>query len=579
LFTSSSDKTAALSYTTIIEALRDAPHEKPFATMWRSEDDVESVTFGEFRQRAEAFSALLQEYGAGPGDKVILIMPQGISLMAGFAGAMTLGAVPAILAYPNFKTEPAKYRHGLSGVARNLKAPLVLVDSDFPDHLFDCFSDAEGTQFLRCRESELLSARLAATFLPSPEDIAFIQHSAGTTGLQKGVALTHGAVLRQLGNLAEALLLTEDDRICSWLPLYHDMGLITSFVLPLVYHLPVVMQSPTDWVMQPGTMLELITENQSTLAWVPNFALQLLARRVRQEDRAGFNLRSLRALVNCSEPVRSQSLDEFLTSYSLAGLQPGALQSSYAMAENVFAVTQSSIGSPPERIWVDGETLREQHIVRSVLSSSPGAVCFVSSGRCIPGNQVRVMSADDEALEDGSIGELAISSDSLFDGYHNRPDLTDPVLCDGWFWTGDLGFCLNGEVFVVGRKKDLIIVGGKNIYPQDVEEIVSSHPAIHDGRAVSMGVYNTDLGTEDIVIVAEVEREESLTNSIEIERAIKALIIAELGVAARSVYLKPPRWIVKSTAGKPARAATREKMLEQHQELTEGTSTGGMKKQ
>jgi len=180
---------------------------------------------------------------------------------------------------------------------------------------------------------------------------------------------------------------------------------------------------------------------------------------------------------------------------------------------------------------------------------------------------VRIVATDGRDLPDGTVGEILISSDSLFHGYYNRPDLTAKALQGGWYWSGDLGFRLEGELYVIGRKNDLIIVAGKNIYPQDIEEIVYSHPAIHDGRAVAIGLSNPDLGTEDIIVVAEVEEEEQLNHGFAIERSLKNAIVAELGVAVRAIYLKPPRWIVKSTAGKPARSTTREKLLAEHPEL------------
>ena len=165
------------------------------------------------------------------------------------------------------------------------------------------------------------------------------------------------------------------------------------------------------------------------------------------------------------------------------------------------------------------------------------------------------------------MGEIAIKSDSLFQGYYNRPDLTGKAIRDGWYYSGDLGFLRDGELYVVGRKKDLLIIGGENIYPQDIEEIVCSHPAIHDGRAIALGLFNPDLGTEDIVVVAEVESEEHLLRADEIEREIRSNVVANMGVAVRTVFLKPPKWIVKSTAGKPARSTTRQKLLQEHPEL------------
>src|SRR5439155_15030396 len=195
---------------------------------------------------------------------------------------------------------------------------------------------------------------------------------------QKGVALTHAAVLRQLGHLAPTLRLQAEDRIYSWLPLYHYMGLIACFMLPMVCHLSLVMQSPTDWVMQPVTMLELISEYRCSLAWLPNFTFQFLARRVPREDRSGFDLSCLRAVINCSEPVRCTSMDEFLSAFADCGLQPNVLQSSYAMAETVFAVTQSGTNGQtgPERIWVDGEQLFAQQKAIPVEKTQPGAVCL-----------------------------------------------------------------------------------------------------------------------------------------------------------------------------------------------------------
>jgi fatty-acyl-CoA synthase len=562
-------------YSNLVDALLEAPGHRPFVTMWNDEDQIETVTFEEFIRSAKSRAADFRAHGLRSGDTLILIMPQGIPLMTAFAGAMLLGAVPAILAYPNFKVDANKYNSGLAGVSKNLGARLVVVDEEFPAELSDHLSMPHGAQLVRVAN---LSRSSTDPGLPnthhSPQGLAFIQHSAGTTGLQKGVALSHTAVLTQLDHLAKALDINDQDRIYSWLPLYHDMGLIACFMLPLVYHLPIVMQSPIEWVVRPGSMLQLITDYRCTLAWVPNFTLQFLARRVPQEDRSHYNLSTLRGLINCSEPVRAQSIDEFVTAYEPYGLKPSALKSSYAMAENVFAVTQSDVSTVPARLWVGVKELSEKQLALPTSENATGSLCLVSSGQCLPGNKVRIVSPDGRDLADGEVGEIAIQSDSLFDGYYNRPDLSAVAIKEGWYWTGDLGFRVNGELYVIGRKKDLIIVAGKNIYPQDIEEIVCRHPAVHDGRAIAFGLYNGDRGTEDIIVAAELEKDQEVNDAFEVEQAIRNAIVTELDVAPRAIFLKPPAWIVKSTAGKPARSSTREKLLAEHPELVESNSYG-----
>jgi acyl-CoA synthetase (AMP-forming)/AMP-acid ligase II len=565
----------ATEYRTLIDALNCAPASRPFVTAWLDEDEREIVTFGEFRRRARLQAALLGDHGVGVGDRVVIVMPQGISAMAIFVGAMMLGAVPAIIAYPNFKVEPAKYSFGLAGVTANLRARVVVIDQKFPQDLLGYISLGEETTLVRAGNAE---GDGGDEELPDPgnqsESLAFIQHSAGTTGLQKGVALTHAAVLRQVESLVQVLKIDGgSDRVYSWLPLYHDMGLIACFILPMVCHMPVVMQSPLDWVMHPETMLQILSEYKCTLAWLPNFAFQFVPRRTPQSRWSQYDLSSARALINCSEPVRTSSMDEFYGAFASIGLKREALQSSYAMAENVFAVTQSDIHRPsgPDRIWADGPRFRSEHLVAPVAEGTPGAMSFVSSGRLLPDNEVRIISDTGEVLSQGWVGEILIKSDCMFEGYYNRSDLTAEAIVDGWYRSGDLGFYLDGELYVVGRKKDLLIIGGENIYPQDIEEAVCGHSAIHDGRAIAMGLYNPDLGTEEIVVVAEVEQEELLENAAAVEREIRSRVVASSGVAVRTILLKPPKWIVKSTAGKAARSATREKLLKEHPELSAGS--------
>ena len=308
----------ATAYRTLLDALHYAPASRPFVTAWLDEDERETVTFGEFRRRARVQAALLCDHGVGVGDRVVIIMPQGIPAMTIFVGAMMLGAVPAIIAYPNFKVEPSKYSFGLAGVTANLQARVVVIDQDFPEDMLGHVSLGEGTAIVRAGNAMQDGGD---NEIPDPgnqpDGLAFIQHSAGTTGLQKGVALTHAAVLRQLQSLVEVLKIDGgSDRVYSWLPLYHDMGLIACFILPMVCHMPVVMQSPLDWVMHPDTMLQILSEYKCTLSWLPNFAFQFVPRRTPQSRWSQYDLSSARALINCSEPVRASSMEEFYRAFA-----------------------------------------------------------------------------------------------------------------------------------------------------------------------------------------------------------------------------------------------------------------------
>lgn len=559
------------NYKNLLEPLFAAPPERPFVTMWHGDDEprYETYKFGQFFNLVQGYASFYHEHGLRPGNTVVLIMAQGISLMAAFAGAMLLGAIPSILAYPTFKIDPEKYRQGLSGVTHNIKAHLVIVDDDLPEDLLEYIASPLDYRLVQI-DQKSFRPDVEQREWPEPQgdDLAFLQHSSGTTGLQKGVAITHGAALRQIGYLVDPLCLSGEDCLVSWLPLYHDMGLIACFILPLVCHLHVVMEDPTYWVLRPGSILDIIKRFRATLCWLPNFAFQFLARRVPEAERRQADLSSLKAIVNCSEPVRLQSMEEFYQCYRSYRLSRAALQTSYALAENTFAVTQSRLdgSSSPSTIWLDANRLMETGKVELVPTNTPNALPLVSSGKCLPENFVRVVGENGEDLGNGRVGEIYIRSHCLFQGYYNRPDLTEEKLSHGWFQTGDNGFLWQDELYVLGRKDDIIIIGGKNLYPQDIEEIVCRHASIKDGRAVAVGLYNPELGTQELIVIAEVLRSELLRQE-NLQNEIRRAILSEIGVAPRHIHLVQPQWIVKSSAGKPARSTNLQKFLREHKGL------------
>ena len=388
---------------------------------------------------------------------------------------------------------------------------------------------------------------------------ALLQHSSGTTGLQKGVALSHTAVLNQIAAYSDAIHLTEQDVIVSWLPLYHDMGLIAGFLLPLVQGVPLVLMSPFDWVQHPALLLKAIHAHRGTLCWLPNFAYNHMARRIRQRDKEGLSLASMRLFINCSEPVRHDSHQLFLEKFAANGATAVMLGVSYAMAENTFAVTQTPPGQAARLDFVDQSALDHTGYAKPTAPDQPETAVKVSCGPPIPGTAVRVLAANGRALPDRTVGELAIRSDYMLSGYHHRPDLQP--FHDGWFRTGDRGYLADGEVYVIGRSKDLIINAGKNVYPQDIEAIVNGVPGVRAGRAVVFGVPDEREGTELIVVVAETAVSDPDARQA-LQKAIRQEVARQSSVTVSFVSLVDAKWLIKTSSGKIARAANREKWLQ-----------------
>jgi acyl-CoA synthetase (AMP-forming)/AMP-acid ligase II len=277
--------------------------------------------------------------------------------------------------------------------------------------------------------------------------------------------LSHRQVIDQVKTYADVIGLRAGNPIASWLPLYHDMGLIACFMLPLVVHCPVAMIDPFDWLVRPLMLFEAIEACKAQYCWLPNFAFQHLANAVRATH--SFDLSTIRAFVNCSEPCKADSHQTFLASVGRFGVGSGQVQVCYAMAENVFAVTQTRLSASPRVIAVHRNYLEER---RAVMGTPGTGIELVSCGAPLPGVQVRIVNERRQTREDGHIGEIAISGPTLFSGYNGQSELTEQVLIQGEYFSGDLGFILNGQLYVVGRKDDMIIVYGRNFLAHELEQ-------------------------------------------------------------------------------------------------------------
>jgi acyl-CoA synthetase (AMP-forming)/AMP-acid ligase II len=535
--------------------------DEPAIVYMETDKPTITVTRRKFVQRVRETAVALHNLGIQPRDLVIIAHTQNLESIYAFWGAMLAGAIPSMFPTHTEKLDPTIYMNNLAELVSFSDVKAILTTDAFAPPLGERVGvPVYGTERLKIKDQSQGVTNLESLIInhSSPDEIAFLQHSSGTTGLQKGVALSHQAVLNQIASYSEAIGLIEQDVIVSWLPLYHDMGLIAGFLLPLVQGVPLVLISPFDWAKHPALLFRAIDEHQGTLCWLPNFAYNHCARRIRQRDAAKYSLGNMRLFINCSEPVRHDSHELFLERFANVGVTPEMLGVSYAMAENTFAVTQTPSGQPAHLDVVDGVTLAQKQVSKPVAAGHPDALTLVSCGPPIRGTAVSILNSSRQTLPDRQVGEIAIQSDCMLTEYYMRDDLRP--FRDGWFLTGDKGYMADGEVYVIGRSKDLIINAGKNIYPQDIEAIVNAVPGVHAGRAVVFGVPDAREGTELIAVVAEVETDDPAERKV-INKAIRRAVVRQSLVSVSYVTLVGERWLIKTSSGKIARAANREKWI------------------
>jgi acyl-CoA synthetase (AMP-forming)/AMP-acid ligase II len=512
----------------------------------------ERVTYRTLVERGSQLAGAVAALGARPGDVVIVVLPHSADLFCAFFGAILGGQVPAILSVPSFKLDAAYYRREIEGLLTRIEAAALVTDAETAARL-EVRGDTIGPSRV------LLADRLAPAPVPVPspearsEDVVLLQHSSGSTGLKKGVALSNRAILDQVTAYRDEIALSADDRIASWLPLYHDMGLIACTVIPALTGVPVSALGPLHWVTSPASLLKLIHEDRCTLAWMPNFAYDFLATRVRKSQLGDARLDTMRAWINCSEPTFAQSHRRFLERFAPLGVRAETLWTCYAAAETTFAISQSSAAFPARVERLERERFLAGGEANPTTDAGTPAIELLSGGRLLPGTTVLIVDDAGNELGERRVGEIAIRSGSLFSGYMKDPESTARALQGGWYLSGDLGFVADGHLFITGRKKDLIIIAGRNYYPQDIERIVSDVPGIYPGRVVALGVDDPALGTQRLAVLAEVA-DPALADSPELAGAVRAAVSAHLDCAIDDLRLLPHMSLLKTSSGKIARA-------------------------
>jgi fatty-acyl-CoA synthase len=501
---------------------------------------------------------------------VLLLLPHSPELFLLQLGLVLAGHIPAILAWPTNRVDPEKYQSNLVHQLRYLPANILITLPRLAENLAprlpyraEGLAPENGLSFEKLFPAgpvseKLEGAKISMSHLEPEDDALFLQFSGGTTGTQKVIVVTASMLAAQFKLLGNALQFTDADSVVSWLPLYHDMGLIACYWMPLWHGASSLHMAANDWVINPELLLKYLARYRTTFCWLPNFSFAYMSQR-HEHMQEQYRLDSVRAWVNCSEPVRFGSITEFAKTFVDWGVKKESLQASYAMAETVFAVTQSELGReavsvPRNSVKQDSQTFSERafELIDDV---------YVSSGKALANTELRIVAADGSNCADGVAGEIYVRTPCLFSGYWGPEGFQKHSLKDGWHATGDYGFSMDDELFVIGRFKDIVIVGGNNIFPEDVESVVNTIDGVYPGRVVAFDVEDQEYGTQGLAIVAEMRNIFDQETALELEAAIRKLVLTTIGTAPRYVAVVPQRWIVKSTAGKISRKETRERFV------------------
>ncbi len=542
---------------TIIEFLRQrarATPERTHAHYLFPDAPPALQTYGELERRTRQCAARLAAEGTRPGQVVLVILRHHPDMLPAFYGAMWLGAIPAFLPFPTGKLHAEKYRDDLRALAQRTRPHAIVTYAELARELVGLLAGAAepAPRLIVMEEVGEDAPPAGEPHAAGPEDVALIQYSSGSTGLQKGAALSHRAILAECAGVGGFFEMDACDVFVTWVPLYHDWGLVCAAIHPLVLGAEFVLISPVHWVARPAIALEAITRFRATIYWQPNFAFNFMTKRVREEELAGIDLSTLRLCGNGAEPCLVDSHEMFAERFGRAGFRREALGIVYGMAEVVNSVIGAGRREPIQVDCIDRRALQERHEAAPVPPEHERALRLLGVGRGFAGTTFKIVDDSRQELPERRVGEIAIRSACLFHGYHNNPEATAERVADGWYFSGDLGYCANGILYVTGRKSDLIIIGGENIYPQDIEYLVAEHPAVVAGRVAAIGADDEELGTQKLIVIAESRSTDPAVHA-DIVRFARRQVFQRLNVRCDRVVVAPHKWLYKTSSGKIAR--------------------------
>jgi 1-acyl-sn-glycerol-3-phosphate acyltransferase len=553
-------RAAPESVRTLVEALHwhvDADPERTHIFLRQEDGQERTIRYGDLWSRAAAVAAGLRARGLEPGDRVALMLRTEEPFFAAFIGALLAGGI-AVPIYPPFRRDRLEeYAHRQAGILRNAEARWLLTFAEARPVAGLLRSRAPSLQWVTTLDEVTREAAPPPASRRRTGEPAVIQYTSGSTGDPKGVLLTHANVLANIRAIGKAIAISPDDVGVSWLPLYHDMGLIGSWLAALYFGIPIAILSPVAFLARPARWLRTLAAHRGTLSPAPNFAFDLCVRKIADDELQGLDLSSWRLAFNGSEPVSPDTIERFSRRFGPHGFRPEVMCPVYGLAEAAVALTVPTPGRPPRVDRIRREPFERAGQALPAPASDPSPLRFVACGHPLPGHDVRVVGPAGRPVEDRVEGRIEFRGPSVTAGYFRNPEATRAAVREGWMDSGDLGYWADGDVFVTGRQKDLIIKAGRNLYPQEVEELAGAVPGIRKGCVAAFGVADPAIGTERLVVVAESRQTETDAGE-RLRAAVVDRVATALGLPPDTVVIAGPGTVPKTSSGKVRRRAARE---------------------
>jgi acyl-CoA synthetase (AMP-forming)/AMP-acid ligase II len=507
-----------VEFSTLVEVLRwralHQPEQRAYTYLLDGEVEGDHLTYAAVDCQARRIGALLQSYRAR-GERALLLYPTGLEFIAAFFGCLYAGVIPVPLPPPN----PAQQQRTLPrlrAITNDALPSLALTTSSILSKVEGLFSQAPELQTMRWVATDKVTGRLETEWedpAVSSDTLAVLQYTSGSTSAPRGVMVSHGNLLHNSAHVNHAFDLTPDSDVSvSWLPAFHDMGLTNGIIGPMCIGSPCFLMPPQSFLQRPVRWLQAISRYKGTVSGGPNSAYELCARRITPEQRETLDLSSWYAAFTGAEPVRADTMKRFAAAFASCGFRPSFFYPCYGLAEATLMVSGGLVKDEPIVCATQAQALAQNRIVEA-SEQQPNVRTLVGCGRAMPDTKIVIIHPESlTPCAPGVVGEIWVSGPSVAQGYWNRPEETERTFRAHWntgegpfLRTGDLGFLKDGELFVTGRLKDLIIIGGRNLYPHDIELTVEqSHPAIRPGCCAAFSVDVAD--DERLILAAEVER-------------------------------------------------------------------------